>query len=257
MKKIVIIAIMSLIYQAYALFGIGLHVGVDNTRVSAQSMEAFSLDISDISYSYDLKRDAISNPFAFGMQMYLDIPIVPLGFELGFHSVWASYDWEISNKLTGPGGEEIRLEFPGYKFPEEEYSEQFTFAKVGVDVTGKWYIFSLPPVIRTFKFYVGGGAGFYWITPLVTPDFIKTELANVNISTDPETMESRMSLDIDDKLEKATVFGTHIVTGVQLKIPILPISFNADYKYVMTEENKYGDKTNNFSIIKGSLNLYF
>jgi hypothetical protein len=253
MKKIIAAAIFTVIYQAYAIFGVGVHLGVDNTSVDGQKVEFLS--INELSYTFGMERTAFNNPLAFGAQMYLDIPVLPIGFELGFEGAWASYKWTADSRLTGPNGEDINLEIPGYSATGTVYDEQFEFAKIGVDLTGKWYVFSLPPVVNTFKFYVGGGAGFYFITPIVTDKMIIAELEKKYEGPIPTT--SPVSFDVDEYVEKVTVFGTHLVAGMRLKIPVLPVSFNVDYKYVMTPENGYKDETNNFSVIKGSLNLYF
>ncbi|HQO08483.1 MAG TPA: hypothetical protein PLK90_00630 [Clostridiales bacterium] len=254
MKKIIIASILTLIYQAYALFGIGGHIGIDDTNVSGKTVDAYSITMSGYDYSYSLSRDGIKAPLTFGAQMYFDIPIIPIGFEADFEGVWASYSWKGANKLTGPGGNDIELRFTGYDYPVSEYKEEFDFVKLGVDVTGKWYIFSLPPVVNTFKFYVGGGVGFYFITPIVTEKLIKTELEKNYADHLPSN--DQISFDVDEYIEKVSVFGYHAVAGVQLKIPALPVAFNVDYKYVSTPENDYGDATNEFSIIKGSLSFY-
>lgn len=256
MKKIIIASIFTVIYQAYALFGIGGHIGVDNTSVASESIDAFSITVSSVNYTYGLSRDEIKNPLALGAQLYLDIPVVPIGFELGFEGAWAKYSWKGSNVLTGPVGEEIELRLPGYDYPAAGYDEEFDFAKIGVDITAKWYIFSLPPVVKTVKFYVGGGAGFYFITPVVSQKMITDELEKGNISVDPETTGSYIAFDVDEYIEKVTVMGFHFVAGAQVKFPVLPLSFNVDYKYVSTPENDYGDETNKFGVIKGSINFY-
>lgn len=252
MKKLVTAAIFAIIYQAYAIFGIGVHLGVDNTSVDKQTINLLS--INDLNYDFNMERTAFKNPLAFGAQLYLDIPVLPIGFELGFESAWATYSWTADSKLTGPNGD-IDLEIPGYSATGTVYEEDFDFAKIGVDLTGKWYIFSLPPVVKTFKFYVGGGAGFYFITPIVTDKMIIAELEKQYEGEIPTT--EPVQLDVKEYIEKVTVFGTHLVAGMQLKIPVMPVSFNVDYKYVMTPENDYKDETNDFSVIKGSLNLYF
>lgn len=257
MKKIIIAAVFAMIYQAYALFGIGGHIGVDNTSVDAQTADAFSISMSGLNYSYSLESDEIKNPLAFGAQMYFDIPVIPIGFELGFEGAWATYSWKGSNHITRSDGEEIPLEFTGYDVPVSDYEEQFDFAKIGVDITGKWYIFSLPPVVKTFKFYVGGGAGFYFITPIVSEKLIKAELEKKYPElSSPPIAGNPIAFDVDEYIEKVTVIGYHFVAGMQLKIPAMPIAFNVDYKYVSTPENDYGDTTNKFGVIKGSLSFY-
>ncbi|MFA6653469.1 MAG: hypothetical protein WCS93_03950, partial [Candidatus Delongbacteria bacterium] len=211
MKKIIIASIFTVIYQAYALFGIGGHIGVDNTSVDSESITAFSVTMAGVDYSYGLSRDEIKNPLALGAQLYLDIPVLPIGFELGFEGAWASYSWKGSNVLTAPAGyTDVPLQFTGYDYPASEYDEEFDFAKIGVDITAKWYVFSLPPVVKTVKFYVGGGAGFYFITPVVSEELIRSELEK---RYEVSTPGSEIAFDVDEYIEKVTVMGFHFVTG--------------------------------------------
>ncbi|HXK49752.1 MAG TPA: hypothetical protein PKW56_04740 [Clostridiales bacterium] len=245
MKKIIIASISAMIWQAYAIFGIGGHIGVDNTSVSSQNLTLLS--INGLDYNYTLAREEFKNPLCFGAQLYLDIPVVPIGFELGFEGAWATYSWKGSDTIGG-----YQIEIPGYTAENSEFNEEFDFAKIGVDITAKWYIFSLPPVVKTVKFYVGGGTGFYFITPIVTDKMIIAELEKRYTGT----INSSPTLDIDEYIEKVTVMGFHFVTGAQIKFPVIPLSFNVDYKYVSTPENDYSDETNKFSVIKGSINFY-
>jgi hypothetical protein len=245
MKKIIIASIFTMIWQAYALFGFGGHIGVDNTSVSGQSLSLLS--INGTNYNYNLERDGFKSPLAVGAQLYLDIPVLPIGFELGFEGAWATYKWRGSDNIGG-----YDIDIPGYESVNNEYNEEFEFGKIGVDITAKWYIFSLPPVVNTLKFYVGGGTGFYFITPIVSDKMIIAELEKRYTGA----IDAPVSLDVDEYIEKVTVMGFHFVAGARVKFPVLPISFNVDYKYVSTPENDYGDDTNKFSVIKGSLNFY-
>ncbi|MBU4485423.1 MAG: hypothetical protein KKD38_00715 [Candidatus Delongbacteria bacterium] len=246
MKKIIITAVFAIVYQSYALFGIGGHVGLDDTSVPSQEINVLS--INSINYDYTLTRDEIKNPLALGAQLYFDLPIIPIGFEVGFEGAWASYKWTGSDNI---GGISFNLPEP-YKSENGMYDEKFDFTKMCVDVTGKWYIFSLPPVVKTLKFYVGGGAGFYFITPIVTDKMIIAELEKKYTGS----VDTPVTFDVDKYIEKITVFGYHFVAGIQLKLPVMPVSLNVDYKYVVTPENDYKDETNKFGVIKGSLNFY-
>ncbi len=257
MKKIIIASVFAMIWQAYAIFGVGGHIGVDNTSVDSETITAFSVNMAGVDYTYGLSREEIKNPLALGAQLYLDIPVVPIGFELGFEGAWATYSWKGDNVLTAPAGyTDFPLQFVGYDYPAEAYDEEFDFAKIGVDITAKWYIFSLPPVVKTVKFYVGGGTGFYFITPVVSPELIKSELEKKYADYPGMTPGTEIAFDVDEYIEKVTVMGFHFVTGAQIKFPMIPLSFNVDYKYVSTPENDYGDETNKFSVIKGSINFY-
>jgi len=249
MKKIIITALFAVIYQAYALFGFGAHIGYDDTNISSQKISVLS--INDNEYSYTMTRTEFDkNPLELGAQLYFDLPVLPVGFEFGFEGAWAKYKWTGSADI----GDASFVLPHGYEAEDGMYSEEFDFSKIGVDATAKWYMLSFPPVVKTFKFYAGGGGGVYFITPIISDKMIIKELEKQYSSVIPAGSE--IEFDVDDYIKKVTVFGYHIVGGIQMKLPAVPISFNVDYKYVMTPENDYGDPTNNFGVIKGSINFY-
>ena len=249
MKRFLLVIMMVTTIKAFGIFGFGIHAGVDNTSVDKYD-KSFSFDIVGNEYSYSITRDEISNPFVFGGQVYLDVPLVPIGFEAGFEAAWASYKWRAPAVLTDEvGTNDIPLEFIGYD--AGPYSEEFSFGRFSTDITAKWYVFGFPPVVKIFSFYVGGGAGFHFITPLVSEDLIIAELAGgTSIPTSTE-------VDIDELVKSNVSVGYHVVTGARIKFPVLPLAFNVDYKWTWTDENDYGDPTNNFGMIKGSASIYF
>lgn len=254
MKKLLLVTLMITTIKAFGIFGFGLHAGVDNTNVDKFSAP-FNFDIAGSSYEYEITRDEISNPFVFGGQVYLDLPLFPIGFEAGFEAAWSTYKWVAPAMITGLGAAaDVPLEFIGYDVGAAGYSEEFSFGRFSTDFTAKWYVFGFPPVVKIFSFYVGGGTGFHFITPLVSEDLIITELKN-SYSTSGLTADTE--LDIESLVESNIAIGYHIVTGFRIKPPVLPIAINVDYKWNWTEENDYGDPTNNFGLIKGSLSMYF
>ncbi|MCK5760130.1 MAG: hypothetical protein KAH33_02470 [Candidatus Delongbacteria bacterium] len=255
MKRFLLVIMMITTIKAFGIFGFGIHAGVDNTSVDKLNIQAFEFSVAGDTYSYSLTRDEISNPFVFGGQVYLDIPLVPIGFEADFEASWAEYKWTAPANLTGLGtATDIPLEFTGYDAGATGYSEDFSFGRFSTDFTAKWYVFGFPPVVKIFSFYVGGGAGFHFITPLVSEDLIIDELTKKYNSSG---FTGSSELDIEELVKSSVSMGYHIVTGARIKFPVLPVAFNVDYKYTWTEENDYGDPTNNFGMFKGSVSLYF
>lgn len=251
MKRFLLVIMMITTIKAFGIFGFGIHAGVDNTSVDKYN-KSFRFDIVGNEYSYSITRDEISNPFVFGGQVYLDIPLVPIGFEAGFEAAWATYKWTAPAVLTDEvGTTDIPLEFIGYDAGASGYSEEFTFGRFSTDFTAKWYVFGFPPVVKIFSFYLGAGAGFHFITPLVSEDLIIAEL------TKNTTIPTNAPLDIEELVKSNVSIGYHVVTGARIKFPVLPIAFNVDYKWTWTDENDYGDPTNNFGMIKGSASIYF
>jgi len=249
MKKLIIaLAMLLAIANSYALVGFGGHFGYDLLDISAEE-SSFKIPVGSAEYSYSVKRDAITNPMCAGVQLYLDMPIIPIGFEAGFSGAWAKYKWSAPDKMT-LGGNSISIAIPGYNAVGGNYSEEFNYVRMTADVTAKYYFLGLPPVVKIVDFYVGGGMGMYFITPLVSENVFVNELKKL-----PSGSTSG-SVDVEELVKKNTVFGGHIVAGAKIKPPVIPLSINIDYKYNFTPENDYKDKTNKFSTVKASLNFY-
>jgi len=251
MKKLLFaISILMLSINSFALVGISVHGGIDMISIDEFNGEIANIKIGDKEYSLgNLMREEIKNPVAFGAQLYFDLPIVPIGIETGFSASYAKYKWTASNSLTGPDGP-IDLDLPGINSSNGTYSEEFTFLRMSADATLKWYFLNLPPVINVASFYIGGGAGMHFITPIVSEELFREELKNQNVT-------SGLKVDAEELAKSQTVFGGHFVAGVRIKPPVIPIAINVDYKHTFTAENDYGDNTNKFGTLKAGLSLYF
>lgn len=230
-------------------FGIGGHFGYDLIDIGELNSE-FKIPVGSNQYSYSVTRDGIKNPMCAGVQLYLDLPILPIGIEAGFSGAWAKYKWSAPDKLKF-GNETIAISIPGYTAADSMYSEEFSYGRATIDVTAKYYFLGLPPVVNIVNFYVGGGVGMYFITPLVSENVFIEELKK-NVPTVGEPAK----VDVEKLVKSNTVFGGHFVVGAQIKPPVIPLSINIDYKYNITPENDYKDETNKFSTIKASLNFY-
>jgi len=252
MKKLIIaLAMLLAIANSYALVGFGGHFGYDLLDIGGVERK-FELSVADHGYEYSIKRDAIKNPMCAGVQLYLDMPILPIGFEAGFSAAWAEYAWTADSDLTPIGSAPaVAIEIPGVdKDANGKYSEKTYYGRMSTDVTAKYYFLGLPPVVNIVNFYVGGGAGLYFITPLVSEEVFIQELSK------NAPVAGSAKVDVVELVKKNTVFGGHIVAGAKIKPPVIPLSINLDYKYNFTPENDYKDKTNKFSTIKASLNFY-
>lgn len=250
MKKLIIaLAMLLAIANSYALVGFGGHFGYDLMDISAEE-SSFKIPVGSNEYSYSVTRDAITNPMCAGVQVYLDMPILPIGFEAGFSGAWAKYKWSAPDKMTF-GSSSINITIPGGYTPTNgSYSEEFDYVRLTGDVTAKYYFLGLPPVVKIVDFYVGGGVGIYAISPLVSEKLFVEELKNLPAGS------TSGDVDVEELVKKNTTFGGHIVAGAKIKPPVIPLSINVDYKYNFTPENDYKDKTNKFSTIKASLNFY-
>lgn len=250
MKKLVVVLLLvTVIVQLFGIFGFGANIGTDLLNIP-EFNEGFDFEMSGMEVGYSVKRGAISNPVSVGVQAYFDLPIIPIGFEIGANAAAQEYSWSAPNYLTSAFGN-IPLEL-GIDAEDGEYNKSFIFGRLSADASAKYYFFKLPMV----KLYVGGGAGLHFITPLVSQELFIQNLENeVLSSTDPTS--SNPEIDIKELVLENTAFGGHFITGLRFKPWIFPLSVNLDYKHTFTPINDYEDATNIFGNIRASLNLYF
>jgi len=206
---------------AFAIFGIGIHGGVDN--ITVDSFDA-SFELDDGS-QVSLKREEISSPLMFGCNFIFDaLPIIDL--ELSADVCMQDY------KLTYTAGGKT-----------EDYDA--TFGRIGIYGTVRKNLISFPPVVNTFSVYTGAGVGIHLISPVVGEKLIQEELKEV---ADP--------LKPDDITERLTRAGGHILLGAQFKPLLIPLMINADAKYTIIGKGDYDEPGSFFSLYL-SLGLNF
>ncbi len=254
MKKIIFILIFLLLsLEASAMVGIGLHGGLDLISIGKVNKE-FRVKIDGERYKYSVKRGAIEEPKGFGLQFYFDIPaFIDLGIEADVHASYEKYSWVAPNRAENlSGGDDIVVDIGEKANEDGYYEEEYYFARVGADLTAKYYFLNIPPVVDIASFYVGGGCGMHFVTPIVSEKFFIKEIKkNFNQAS------GEVEMDIEELVEKNTVFGMHLVAGVRVKPPVIPLAVNLDYKYLFLPENDYGDDTDRFGQVKLGLSFYF
>ena len=244
MKRSIFLFFLVFLYtKSFALIGFGLHGGVDLVEIDAISDDLFTVNVGGSNYSYSIRREAMDKPIALGGQFVLDLPVIPVGVELGVGAAYQKYLWSADTKINGSDGiEDLVISFPGGN------SREFTYLRMSGDISLKWYFLSLPPIVDIFSLYAGGGCGLHLITPLVSKNLIIEELKDQD--------KENLKLDMESLTELETVFGGHLLAGFKINPPALPFNFGGDYKYTFTPENSYKDDTNNFGTVKFYFNFY-
>ena len=206
---------------AFAIFGIGIHGGVDN--ITVDSFDAsFELDDGN---QVSLKREEISSPLMFGCNFIFDaLPIIDL--ELSADVCMQDY------KLT-------------YTTPLKTEDYDATFGRIGIYGTVKKNLISFPPIVNTFSVYTGAGAGIHLISPVVGKKLIQEELKEVANPLKP-----------DDITKKLTSAGGHILLGAQFKPFMIPLMLTADAKYTIIGKGDY-EEPGSFLSLYVSLGLNF
>ncbi|MFC1538906.1 hypothetical protein ACFL6H_05740 [Candidatus Latescibacterota bacterium] len=213
---LVVITVAALLVNpapVHAIFGIGVHGGIDNYTIDGFD-KSFSLDDGT---SVSLTREEISSPIMFGANFLVDvIPIIDL--ELSADVAMQDY------KVTyGPSND------------LKEYDA--TFGRVGVYATVRKNIISFPPVISTFSLYGGAGVGLHLISPVIGKNLIQDELKSVG-----------EKLDTDELTKNLTNIGGHVLIGAQFKPPVIPFMISANAKYTLVGAGDYEEPGNFVSL---------
>ena len=218
MKRLLIVFSVALLLMspapAHAIFGIGIHGGIDNYTIDGFD-EGFSLsDGTGVS----LTREEISDPMMFGANFLVDaIPIIDL--ELSADVAMQDYKITYTNPIDGA----------------KDYDA--TFGRVGVYATVRKDIISFPPVISTFKVYGGAGVGLHLISPVIGKELIKDELKTVG-----------EKLDTDELTKNLSKVGGHVLLGAQFSPPMIPFMISANAKYTLVGEGDYEEPGNFLSV---------
>jgi hypothetical protein len=186
----------------------------------------------------------------FGGKLFVDIvpflDIVELSFNMG---VW-QYDGAVSYldvKAIGDNpGVLVTGDLPYKNVPLtlKEYNMNYLgldgtpYAKLQFDASVRKTVLNLWLV----KFNAGAGVSMNFSTPVLSSDLIDKVQLDKNISS-PEDLVAKF-MDPNSGMGKAVVqkildelftprFGAHIVAGARLKLPVIPIGFYVDGKYMI------------------------
>ncbi|MBT4485557.1 MAG: hypothetical protein HOC71_17960 [Candidatus Latescibacteria bacterium] len=206
---------------ALALFGFGIHGGIDNITVESFD-SSFKLGDGNM---VSLKRDEISSPVMFGCNFLFDaLPIID--FEVSADACLQDYSLS-------------------YTTPLKTEQLDATFGRVGLYGTVRKNLISFPPLMNVLSLYTGAGVGLHLITPVVGKNLIQEELKTMGEPLKP-----------DDIAGKLTRVGGHILLGAQFKPILIPLMVKADAKYTLLGDGDY-EEPGSFLSVYVSLGMKF
>jgi len=223
MKKILFAATFALFAstQAFAIIGIGAHYIMNTGSLGASSGEI--KDGNGVSIKVDQeKSDGLRG---LGFKLWIDfLPFVDV--EGTFNIAAARYNTTLI--FPPPIDKTLPLSFPveaPYSMLFKDASPIYGIAMGDVSIT---YPFDILPIIRP---YLGAGFSYFVSTPVVNKAFVEKVAETVDL-TDPTAVDG-----IGDAVIKAlkksdyeSGMGGHIIAGVRLKAPIIPIAIYANCK---------------------------
>ena len=124
------------------------------------------------------------------------------------------------------------------------------YFRMHVDALIRKNLFAVPKKMKLFSMYLGGGLSFHLGTPIITPSFIedvldspikssfsdqapnKNKFSNISsIGTREAFMEDIVQSLIE--ASKKPTFGVNFIGGTMVKLPVAPVGFFVDAKYML------------------------
>ena len=207
---------------SHAIFSIGITGGQDYYTI-AEYNKSFELGGDTL---VSLKRDVVENPLLFGVKCGIDIiPFIDL--EIGADMAIKKYNFTYI--------------YPVDISVQDTLTQKLTFSRIGIYLNLQRNFFSFPPAVSVFSLYGGAGANLQIMTPILCEALI---VDNLKSATD--------TLDELALVKRATKYGGHIVTGLKLKPPMIPVAVDVNFRYTfILGECKYEEPSSFFSIYAG------
>ncbi len=215
----VFLFLLSLSFTAHAQFGlgigVGIHGGMDYFEIPSLDRSVKLADLTQVG----IVREGFKNPVMGGIDIFVNtLPIIDLQVSLDVSKLTYPLQY-IRPNLYNP----LKKDTTNYDVP---------FGRVGIDLTVKKNLIVFPPVLKTLAIYAGGGVGAHYIAPVVSEQYVfdKLQTAAEELNTDEIFKE-----DIKENM----VYGWHLLLGLRLKLPILPIQFFGEGKMTFVPAGKY------------------
>lgn len=240
---------------SHALFGIGLNYGVNTTGVKGEesSMELATMPSYLQGYAKQngltaptliLGREKVDGLKQIGAKVWVDIPLLPLTVDASSNIAWGSYKSAamLDDGMDGSHNIDVytgvNTSFPVWGIGKDETP----YINLLNDLTLRYTLFSLPPVISLVKVSAGGGVTMAYGTRVVGKDDV-AELFKGEAATGltAEQAKTQLASKLSDNLY-TTKWGGHLDLNVTVKPPVIPVAVFVDGKwYLNTATTKAAD----------------
>jgi len=237
MKKFLLAATATLAIQApvHALIGIGVSGGVNTTSidaktetVSAGDLPAYFKPTGATTPSLSYTRAKMSSMSQLGVKAWLEIPLLPIEFEAASNLAWGSYKSSMSY-FDGTKTTVVPVDVSSPLVGLGEEKGATPYVNLLTDLTVRYPLLTIPPVLNTLKLYVGGGVTHVLASRVIDKKDIQ-ETFNSSVDKFDVTAPEKSKTVLEDNLLQST-FGGHLSVGAQLKIPVVPIALFVDGKW--------------------------
>ncbi len=230
MKKLSLLCVSTVLLTLLAspasgLLRFGVHGGFD---MNDQAIHKLTSELLSNGDEVSITRDEIKSPLMGGVHLYLDATPF-LDFEFGLEGSLRKYHVLYEHV---PVGELAR-----------SFEDDVTFHRISAYASAKMNMINLPLV----KTYVGGGAGYHRVGPLLSRELLEEQVVAQGLSGD--------DLAPGKILDRNWTFGGHALFGLRIKPTFVPLALSLEGRYYMLEENAFGDNTNRFLTVAFGLEL--
>jgi hypothetical protein len=234
-----------------------------------------------------IKRVDLKNPgINFGGKFYIDVIPVIDAIEVSTNfGVWqydgaVIYPKSINFNTTQTTGDPLRgwahidYDTMPINFQTLDPSNSFwgmdktPYAKLHLDATIRKYLLQIPPLVKMLKIYGGAGLSVDFATPMLSAKLIEDALgptlntqmnySQLNTTLSDPTIMKKVLDEIINKM-MTPHYGCNIDLGAMIKIPIMPVGFYLDAKYIILFDklDKYVDIGGNGLLINIGAALAF
>jgi len=121
--------------------------------------------------------------------------------------------------------------------------EETPYMKLGFDLTVRKYLFKFPPVVNVLSIYGGGGMSLNFATPIINRKIIESALGktledafslqnlDANVFSNQDLMKEVLKQILSEMMTPHA--GCHIDLGAMVKLPVVPIGFYVDGKFMI------------------------
>ncbi|MEN9307133.1 MAG: hypothetical protein RL173_1065 [Fibrobacterota bacterium] len=241
MRKFLLAAAATLAIQTpvHALIGIGVSGGLNNTSIDAKTESVTGADLPSYfgtanAPRLDLQREKMSGMYQLGVKAWLELPLLPIEFEAASNLAWGNYRSSLTYSDGINGTKQIPVDVPSPLVGFGEDKGSTPYVNLLTDLTIRYPLIEIPPVLHTLKLYVGAGVTHVLATRVIDKKDIQETFESVasGVKFDPSNqagLESASKV-VEDELMQSTI-GGHVSVGAQLKVPVLPFAFFVDGKW--------------------------
>jgi len=231
--------------------------GFDSTQLPAALQSLGGITGADIPIYVD-RSDWKRNPLNFGGKLFIDIIPVIDAIEVSTNFGLWEYTGQIrypTSITLGPNASTATRLKDALVVVEDTMPmtlkslgmpsffgllTQTPYAKLNFDVTVRKNIVAIPKHMKIFRLYAGAGPSIHFATPALSTSLIEdavgtrftNNLADIqNVISNPVDMKKVLEKIIADLMTPH--MGMHLDVGVMLKLPVVPVGFYVDGKYMI------------------------